>query len=107
MVKWLRRRPLTAESGVRVPLGVPNQHTYSSVRFLSQVYRFYEPMLFKHTRTPFGLSRPSTPKVSPALAKNLPLATFLNASRPLGVPKLAHFFKCAFFVPRGLQILSA
>ena len=23
MVKWLRRRPLTAESGVRVPLGVP------------------------------------------------------------------------------------
>lgn len=23
MVKWLRRRPLTAEPGVRVPLGVP------------------------------------------------------------------------------------
>lgn len=25
MVKWLRRRPLTAESGVRVPLGVPHK----------------------------------------------------------------------------------
>ena len=25
MVKWLRRRPLTAESGVRIPLGLPNK----------------------------------------------------------------------------------
>lgn len=37
MVKWLRRCPLTAESGVRVPLGVPTKNTriiYSCVLFL-------------------------------------------------------------------------
>ena len=28
MVKRLRRRPLTAESGVRFPLGLPNSSTY-------------------------------------------------------------------------------
>ena len=34
MVKRLRRRPLTAESGVRVPLGVPKKQTHKSCVFL-------------------------------------------------------------------------
>ncbi len=35
MVKRLRRHPLTVESGVRVPLGVPNKHLWRKVLFLT------------------------------------------------------------------------
>ncbi len=34
MVKRLRRRPLTAESGVRVPLGVPKKYKAFCLVFL-------------------------------------------------------------------------
>ena len=38
MVKWLRRRPLTAESGVRVPLGVPHKVRKDFFMYLKNIY---------------------------------------------------------------------
>ena len=38
MVKWLRRRPLTAESGVRVPLGVPYKVLSDFFMYLKNIY---------------------------------------------------------------------
>ena len=86
MVKWLRRCPLTAESGVRVPLGVPT-NTQVGYFFVPQGDRLlkqsnaiaFEPLILREgTREP-DRQRVCHPRIDASL----------NASL-LGVPTNTH-----------------
>ena len=53
MVKWLRRRPLTAESRVRFPMGVPrkNCRVCCSIFCCQKMQRFYARNFFYTDQT--------------------------------------------------------
>ena len=100
MVKRLRRRPLTAESGVRFPMGLP---TKSTILVLFS-------LLNLGNRTPwFDPCRAGRADALPAcrslcsLAKNTPLGCFLYAS-PHGTTKCNEH--CTMIFPQAEMIFT-
>ena len=79
MVKWLRRRPLTAESGVRVPLGVPYKVLSDFFCILTGTLLLTQLMF--HIKTPDTQGRYSGTRKTLSFTRELTHS--LNAS-PLG-----------------------